>query len=277
MNGKIVRLISNLYTVKCGENLYECRARGKFRNEKQSPLVGDDVLIDEKKHLILSIYPRKNELYRPLIANVDGCLIVTSVKKPSLDLHLLDKLLSLITFYAIEPVICFTKVDLLSLEEQEFIADLKKYYERIGIRVLYNTEVTKIKEIIKNRIFVLAGQTGAGKSSLLNRLDSSLHLATDIISEALGRGKHTTRHVELFLIEEGFLADTPGFSALDLKDIDKFSLRDTFVEFEQYTCKYRDCIHFKETNCKVKEAVENKMILQSRYDHYVQFLKELEK
>lgn len=277
MNGKIVKIVSNLYTVKCGDKLYACQARGKFRNEKVSPVVGDDVLIDEKQNVISSIYPRKNMLERPVIANVDGCLIVTSVRKPKLDLLLLDKLISHVMLQHVEPVICFTKVDLLDSSEKELIEDLKKYYEKIGIKTVYNTEIKEIEALIKNRIFVLAGQTGAGKSSLLNRMDSSLELATDAISEALGRGKHTTRHVELFLIRDGLIADTPGFSALDLKAVDKFQLKDTFIEFGFYTCKYKDCLHNKEVNCGVKEALLSKQILQSRYDHYIHFLKELEK
>lgn len=277
MNGKIVRIISNLYTVKCGEKLYDCRARGKFRKEKMSPVVGDDVFIDIEQNVILSIYPRKNALLRPLIANVDGCFIVTSVKKPKLDLLLLDKLISHVSLHHITPVICFTKCDLLSSSEKEIVENLRKYYERIGIRTIYNTEIDAIHSIIKNKIFVLAGQTGAGKSSLLNRIDPHLSLETNAISEALGRGKHTTRHVELFLIGEGFLADTPGFSALDLKNIDKYELRDSFIEFASYSCKYKDCMHHKEIGCGVKEAVLNKHILESRYEHYIHFLKELEK
>ena len=147
----------------------------------------------------------------------------------------------------------------------------------IGIKVFYNTETTEIKKIVKNKLVVLAGQTGAGKSSLLNRVDTNLDIKTDEISEALGRGKHTTRHVELYEIGEGLIADTPGFSALDLKDMDKMQLKDTFIEFSNYECKFRDCIHNKEAGCEVREAVENKQILKTRYDNYLSFLKELEK
>ena len=277
MKGRIVRIISNLYTVVCENQIYGCRARGKFRNMNLTPMVGDNVTIDVDKLVITDIEDRKNELYRPIISNVDIGLIITSTKKPALDLILLDKLISVISFNEIEPVICFTKTDLLDEEEKFNIDNLKKYYEMIGIRCVYNTEVAEIKKIIKDKVVVLAGQTGAGKSSLLNRLDNTLDIKTNEISEALGRGKHTTRHVELYEIGEGFIADTPGFSAIDFKDMDKMQLRDTFIEFKEYECKFRDCMHVKENVCGVKDALENKLILQNRYNNYLQFLEELEK
>lgn len=277
MNGQIIKVISNLYTVKVGEMLYGCRARGKFRKDNISPIVGDNVVIDSDNNVINEILPRKNELDRPVIANVDMAFIVTSTKKPNLDLNLLDKLISVITFNNIEPIICFTKLDLLNEVELEVISNLRKYYEMIGIRVVYSTETNIIKKIIKGKIVVLAGQTGAGKSSLLNKLDDKLNIKTDEISEALGRGKHTTRHVELYSISDGYVADTPGFSALDLKNMDKEDLKNTFIEFANYECKFRDCIHKKEKECGVKDALKDKMILQSRYNNYLLFLEELEK
>lgn len=277
MQGQIIKQISNLYTVKVGDMLYGCRARGKFRKDNISPMVGDYVIINTEDNVIESILERKNELDRPVIANVDIALIVTSTKKPNLDLNLLDKLISVITFNDIEPVICFTKLDLLNEVEKENMDNLRKYYEMIGINCVYNTETAEIKRLLDNNIVVLAGQTGAGKSSLLNRLDENLDIETNEISEALGRGKHTTRHVELYEISDGFIADTPGFSALDLKDMNKEQLRDTFVEFRNYECKFRDCMHHKESKCGVKEALEEKMILQSRYNNYLLFLEEVEK
>ena len=240
-------------------------------------MVGDYVIINTEDNVIESILERKNELDRPVIANVDIALIVTSTKKPNLDLNLLDKLISVITFNDIEPVVCFTKLDLLNEVEKENIDNLRKYYEMIGINCVYNTETAEIKRLLDNNIVVLAGQTGAGKSSLLNRLDDELDIETNEISEALGRGKHTTRHVELYEISDGYIADTPGFSALDLKDMNKEQLRDTFVEFRNYECKFRDCMHHKESKCGVKEALEDKMILQSRYNNYLLFLEEVEK
>lgn len=273
MNGQIIRIISNLYTVKCGELIYGCKARGKFRNMKISPVVGDNVLIDVNDNVIVDILPRKNELTRPVVANVDVVLIVTSVKNPNLDLNLLDKLISIVTYNDIEPVICFTKLDLLNEDEINYVMNLKNYYEMIGIKVVFNSETVEIKKLLKNKLVVLAGQTGAGKSSLINSLNSELNLKTDEISLALGRGKHTTRHVELFEIGEGLLADTPGFSCVSLAEMSKEQIRDSFVEFSNYQCKYRDCMHDKEIGCAVKEALENKKILQSRYENYMQFLR----
>ncbi len=277
MNGKITRIISNLYTVKCGELVYGCRARGKFRNIGISPVVGDNVVIDPDENYILDVEPRRNELKRPVIANVDMCFIVTSTKKPDLDLVLLDKLLSIVIYNEITPVICFTKLDLLNEIELETIDNIKKYYEMIGIKCVYNSEKGLIKKLIENKTVVLAGQTGAGKSSLINSLDESLHIETNEISEALGRGKHTTRHVELYEIADGYIADTPGFSALDINEIGKEELKYTFPEFDKYDCRFRDCMHNKENDCGVKKAVEEKLILQSRYNNYLLFLEEVEK
>ena len=277
MKGKIVKQISNLYTVRCGDALYGCRARGKFRKDNISPMVGDNVIIDSNDNVITDILPRKNELTRPVISNIDIAFIVTSVKKPNLDLNLLDKLISIITYNDIEPVIVFTKLDLLDEVEIAEIEALRKYYSYIGIKCCYNTEKVEILNIIKDKIVVLAGQTGAGKSSLLNRIDDSLEIEVQEISEALGRGKHTTRHVELFEIGEGFIADTPGFSCIDLKEMNREQLRDSFIEFSNYECKFRDCKHDKEISCGVKEALEDKKILKSRYNNYLQFLKEIDK
>ncbi|MBR6133155.1 MAG: ribosome small subunit-dependent GTPase A [Bacilli bacterium] len=276
MKGQIVRIISNLYTVKCADEVYGCRARGKFRNDQISPMVGDNVIIDVDNNVITDILPRKNELKRPVVANVDKAFIIASVKRPELDLFLLDKLISIVTYNNIEPIVIFTKIDLLSSGEEDIISKYKLYYNSIGIKCFYNTELDNIKSVIKDSIVVLCGQTGAGKSSLLNKLDKNLEIKTDEISEALGRGKHTTRHVELYKIGNGYIVDTPGFSSLDL-DIDKNDLKFTFVEFNNYDCKFRDCIHDKEIGCGVKKAVENDDILKSRYDNYLLFLKELER
>ena len=275
MNGQITRIISDLYTVKIDNMLYGCRARGVFRQKGITPLVGDQVIVDTDKNIIVKVLPRKNELKRPVIANVDIALIVTSVKEPNLDLVLLDKLISNITYNDIEPVIIFTKLDLLSEESLKSIESLREYYEIIGINVFYNTELTEIKKYIKSKVVVLAGQSGAGKSSLINKLDNRYTIETNEISKALGRGKHTTRHVELYDIEDALVADTPGFSCLDLSTIDKEDLKNTFIEFKNYECKFRDCLHHKEKECGVKEAVENKKILETRYNNYIKFLEEI--
>lgn len=277
MNGQVIRVISNLYTVKIDDQLYGCHARGKFRKENITPMVGDNVIVDTDNNMIVKILPRKNELSRPVVANVDMALIVTSVRKPNLDLTLLDKLITIITFNKIEPVICFTKLDLLDAVDLKDIENLREYYEMIGIKSFYNTEKIEIKKYVREKIVVLAGQTGAGKSSLLNSLEDGLDIATNEISEALGRGKHTTRHVELFGIGEGFIADTPGFSAIDLKDMTIEDLKNSFREFGNYECRFNDCVHYKEIDCGVKEALKEKKILQSRYDNYLRFMEEIKK
>ena len=215
MQGRIIKQISNLYTVSVDGDNYECSARGKFRNEHISPLVGDIVKIGIDTLTIDEIMPRKNELKRPVVANVDTALIVTSVKKPDLSLTLLDKLIAIVTSNNIEPVICLTKLDLLNKSEKKEIKNIFKYYKKIGIRVITNNN-RFIKRILKNKLVVLTGQTGAGKSSLLNRINKKLNIETHEISEALNRGVHTTRHTEIYKIGKVYFVDTPGFSSIDV-------------------------------------------------------------
>ena len=270
MEGKIIKIISNSFTVLADKE-YVCNARGKFRNLKIIPLVGDNVIFDSNKKIILDIKPRKNSLIRPPIANIDQAIIVASVKEPNLDLYLLDKLLCLIEFNNIKPIICFTKVDLLN--DQKEIANLKKYYQNIGYLVYFNKEES-IKKIFKEKITVIAGQSGAGKSTLLNILDNNLNLQTNNISKALGRGKHTTRHVSLINLLGGWCADTPGFSSLDLREMTLSDIRDNFIEFNLYrdNCAYKDCMHDKEDDCEIKRRI-NKDILKSRYDNYIKLIR----
>lgn len=273
MEGKIIKIISNLYTVKTEEGTKECQARGKFRNKGITPLVGDECVIDKENNYILELFPRKNELARPPIANVDSALIVTSVKKPNLSLNLLDKMISVITFKNILPILCFTKLDLLTKQEKKEIKTLMNYYKKIGYIVITNKEPKKLKKILKNKTVVVTGQTGAGKSTLLNKLDKKLNLKTDEISESLGRGKHTTRHVELFFIKNFYIADTPGFSSLDFDEVKKKEIKKSFVEFQKYSCPFKDCMHDKEKDCEIKKAVARQEILSSRYQNYLSFLK----
>jgi len=275
MTGRITRIISNLYTVQSATGEFKCRARGKFRKDSITPLVGDFCEFDENNNYIMDILPRNNELKRPPIANVDIALIITSLKEPKLSLNLLDKLLSIITFNNITPVICFTKLDLINSEEQKELETLSKYYNSIGIKTINNNETTKLKSIIKEKLIVLTGQSGAGKSTLLNGLDPNLNIATKPISKALGRGVHTTRHVELFSLYEGLIADTPGFSSIDFKEMSKEDLRNTFPEFREHNCPFKDCMHLKELDCNIKDLVTKEEILLSRYENYKAFIKEM--
>lgn len=272
MQGKIVRIISNLYTVKVKDECIECHARGRLRKERIIPLVGDMCILDYENRYILEILPRKNFLLRPMIANVDVALVVVSVKEPDLSLHLLDKMISVISMHHIMPIICFSKIDLLTKEELLKIKEIEEYYENIGYTVVENNDTESLKKVLKNKIVVITGQTGVGKSSLLNKLDENLQLKTNEISHALGRGKHTTRHVELFSFFDFFIADTPGFSSLDFKEFTKEDIKNSFVEFAKYPCKFNDCMHKKEIDCGVKKAVEKKEILKSRYENYLNFI-----
>ena len=275
MQGRIIKNISNDYTVqtKTGD-VFVCKCRGKFRNMKIIPLVGDEVLFDEENNYILEILPRKNELKRPPVSNISQVMILTSVKHPNFSSYLLDKLITIIEYNCIEPIICFTKLDLLNEEEMHEIETIMNYYQKIGYQVYRNTDLEQIKHIFQDKITVFTGQSGAGKSTLLNHLDAQLQLKTSEISYALGRGKHTTRHVELIPLFGGLVADTPGFSALDF-EMDKANIRDQFKEFEMYKeyCKYKDCMHDKEDHCMVKDKVEDGTILKSRYENYIQFIR----
>ena len=273
MIGKIIKQISNDYTVKINNELIVCKARGKFRKLGITPLVGDNVKVDIDNNYILEILDRKNELERPSISNIDQAVIVTSVKIPDFSSNLLDKLLTVIEFNNVKPIICFTKLDLLNEEQLNEIRDIQQYYRKIGYEVFDNTD-KQLKDIFKDKITVFAGQSGAGKSSLLNKLDNSLDLEIGEVSIALGRGKHTTRHTELIEVLGGLVADTPGFSALDFKDMSKSDIRDNFIEFNEYkdSCEYKDCMHVNEKVCAIKESVEKNIILKSRYDNYLKFI-----
>ena len=268
--GKIIKQISNDYTVKVCNNLIVCKARGKFRNIGITPLVGDNVIFEN--NYILEILPRKNELIRPSIANVDQAVIVMSTTIPAFSTDLLDRLLCIIEYNNIKPIIYISKIDLLNDDEVSSINKYIDYYKKIGYKVY--TDLT-IKEIFKDKITVFVGQSGAGKSTLLNKLDSNFNLETGEISKALGRGKHTTRHVELHKLFDGLVADTPGFSNISFTDMTKYDIRDNFIEFNVYKtkCKFRDCMHENEQICEVKNKVDDNTIIKSRYENYLKFIK----
>ena len=272
--GLITKVNSDTFTVKYQDNYYDCKARGKFRNNHFKPLVGDIVKFNKDKKVIEEVTTRKNVLERPPVANIDIALVVTSLKKPDLNLTLLDKLLSIITIKGITPIIVLTKLDLLSTEELQDITNLFAYYKKIGYLVYTNKEIDALKKALKNKIVTVCGQTGAGKSTLINYFDENLNLATNEISEALGRGKHTTRIVELFEILDFYIVDTPGFSALDLVNYSIEDIQNSFLEFKNYTCKFNDCKHLKEIGCGILDGVDKKEILPSRYNNYVRFIKE---
>lgn len=282
--GQIRKAISGFYYVHDGHELLPCKGRGVFRNRGISPLVGDYVDYEkdgENEGVITVIHERKNELVRPPVSNIDQALLVFSAKEPEFSPHLLDRFLVVIESHQIEPIICITKNDLMT-ERDERYKPMISYYESIGYRVISTSRgdddvLSKLGPILSGQISVLAGQSGVGKSSLLNMLVPDLNLKTGEISEALGRGKHTTRHVELVEVAGGLIADTPGFSSLDFDHIEKDELSSNFVEFEKlsHNCKFRGCLHVKEPKCAVKAAVESGEVMKSRYDHYLQFMQEI--
>lgn len=283
--GLIISSISGNYNVRDLETKeeYKCRARGVFRNKKITPLVGDYVdfsIEDNQEGYILKIEDRKNELVRPPISNVDQALLVFSTKEPEFSNSLLDRLLAIIEYNNIEPVIIVSKDDL--TDDFEFMQNYIEYYKKIGYKVLVTSSFNKIgidsvKELMKDKITVLAGQSGVGKSSLLNALNEEFKLRTAEISKALGRGRHTTRHVELYSIDSGLVADTPGFSKLDFSNISVEELSNCFIEFYELSdkCKFRNCTHINEPKCAVKQAVDNNEILKSRYKNYLNIINEI--
>ena len=286
INGKIIKGIGGFYYVDTGKGLYECRARGIFRKNKITPLVGDRVsisVVDEenKKGVVEEIEERDTELVRPPIANVDKALIVFAIKNPAPNLSLLDRFIVLAEKENLEIVIVFTKVDLDA--DGELLEELKSIYEVSGYKVIpvsnkLKLNIDKIKEELKENTVVFAGPSGVGKSSLLNEVDKNFELKTGEVSDKIKRGKHTTRHAELLKLEcGGMVADTPGFSSLTLDDIDESELKEYFIEFDKYDdCRFGSrCIHENEPSCAVKEAVENGEISKKRYESYIQLLNEI--
>ena len=274
MQGEVVKVISNQFYVKVNNNVLICTQRGVLKKNKTLPLVGDKVLIDIKKQVIEKILPRKNEIVRPPVANIDQAIVVTSLKHPDFSTNLLDKLLVQLEINKIKPIICLTKKDLLSSIELTNYLEIINYYQKIGYLVVDNTDIKKILKELENKITVFLGQTGAGKSTLLNKLFPDLNLKTGEVSLALGRGKHTTRVVEIIEIGSIKVLDTPGFSALSFLKYDLESVKEAFIEFKNYPCLYKDCNHDKEPECNLKKAVLAGQVLESRYENYLNFKKE---
>jgi ribosome biogenesis GTPase / thiamine phosphate phosphatase len=283
--GKIIKALSGFYYVANKEGIVQCRGRGVFRKNKVNPLVGDEVVFQAEnatEGYILEVKERKNELVRPPIANVDQAILVFSAVEPDFSTALLDRFLVLVEYNRIQPIICITKMDLTTAEQK---ARLEKYgddYRNAGYEVIFTSSETlsgleELSPHIAGKISVFAGQSGVGKSSLLNAIRPDLELKTDDISTHLGRGKHTTRHVELITINDGLVADTPGFSSLEFTDIEVEELGSCFPDIAEISeeCKFRGCLHMAEPKCAVKTAVEAKTLPEYRYDHYKDFLLEI--
>lgn len=286
MTGKIIKGIAGFYYVNDGENrVYQCRAKGIFRNRKIKPLVGDNVefsILDEEagEGNIDEILPRKNALVRPAAANVDQALVLFALTQPSPNLNLLDRFLVMMAMEEIPVVICFNKADLGDGAMEE---EYKKIYEGAGYEVHFISARTdlgmdQVRELLRGRTTVLAGPSGVGKSSLTNRIQPEASMETGGISRKIERGKHTTRHSELFFVEKDtYMMDTPGFSSMYTPEIEASELKEFFPEFAEFEdeCRFLGCVHIGERVCGVKEAIKEGKISLSRYENYRLIYEEL--
>ncbi len=275
--GIIQQSLSGFYDVISDGQIYRTRGRGNFRKKGIKPLVGDHVEFEDG--YLLAIEPRKNQLVRPLVANVDDAVVVTAATQPTFSSNLLDRQLIALELQKVKPILFFSKVDLLNEDEFQHLKSVADGYREIGYSVYFNaqpfneTDLQNLLNQLKGKVVTMMGQTGAGKSTLLNHLSPELDLPTGEISQALKRGRHTTRKVTLLNVDDALIADTPGFSSYEDFTMTKEQLPQLFPEMRAIAaeCKFRGCLHLKEPGCAVKTAVEHGKIMQTRYDNYVQF------
>lgn len=286
MQGKIIKGIGGFYYIHVPQKgVYECRAKGIFRNQKKKPLVGDNVridIIDEEKKVgnVVEILQRQNELIRPAVSNVDQAMVIFAAAKPSPNLNLLDRFIIMMEQQGVDTIICFNKLDVVTKEEKE---RLNHTYANCGYTVVFASAkeevgLDEIKQLLEGKTTVLAGPSGVGKSTIINLLHPKANMETGSISEKIERGKHTTRHSELFFVNDStYIFDTPGFSSLYIDGIEKEELRDYFTEFEEYEpmCRFQGCVHINEPNCAVKEALSEGKISSSRYENYLAIYEEI--
>ena len=285
MQGKIIKGIAGFYYVDSHDGVFQCKAKGIFRNKSIKPLVGDNVEFEitheeDKEGNITEILERDNELIRPAVANIDQAMIVFALKAPNPNVNLLDKLLVCMEYQNIETIICFNKTD---IADKDFAEDLASIYRNAGYKVLFtsateNEGVEEVKKALKGKSTVFAGPSGVGKSSMLNAIKEDAVMETGDISEKIGRGKHTTRHSEIFKTDDDtYVFDTPGFGSVFIPGMTKERLEDCFPEFSLYTneCRFIGCAHINEPDCAVKEALSENKISESRYESYKAFYEEL--
>lgn len=285
MKGKIIKGIAGFYYVHTPEGVFECKAKGVFRKEKRKPLVGDNVeieIVDDEKLLgnITEIFPRSNSLIRPAAANIDQALVIFAIVKPDPNYNLLDRFLISMHQQMIPTVICFNKKDLASAKEQQ---ELYEAYRQSGCEVMFvsgsrQEGIDRIREVLRGKATVVAGPSGVGKSTIVNALTPEAHMETGEISRKIERGKHTTRHAELFAVEEAtYIMDTPGFTSLNVAGMEKEELQGFYPEFEPYEpyCRFGGCVHINEPVCGVKEALAEGKISRIRYDNYCRIYEEL--
>ncbi len=285
MQGKIIKGIAGFYYVDSSDGIFECKAKGIFRNKDIKPLVGDNVVFEithegDKEGNITEILERENELIRPAVANIDQAMIVFALKAPNPNLNLLDKFLVGMEYQNIETIICFNKTD---IGNKDFADELATIYRNAGYKVIFtsateNEGVDEVKKVLKGKSTVFAGPSGVGKSSMLNAIKQDAVMETGDISEKIGRGKHTTRHSEIFKTDDDtYVFDTPGFGSLFIPGMTKEKLEDYFPEFSLYTneCRFIGCAHLNEPDCAVKKALEDGKISESRYESYKAFYNEL--
>lgn len=286
MQGKIVKGISGFYYVHVVESgIYECKAKGIFRQQKMKPLVGDDVEIDiiseeKKTGNVAAILPRKNALIRPAVVNVDQALLIFAAASPNPNFNLLDRFLVMMGRQDVPVILCFNKCDLITEEQQQEIASI---YEASGCKILFvsakkELRLKELQEILEGKTTTVAGPSGVGKSSLINLLAPEACMETGEISKKIERGRHTTRHAELIQLKgDGYIMDTPGFSSLYLPEMEKEELQDCYPEFAAFEpyCRFQGCSHISEPDCGVKEALSEGKIHPVRYENYCQLYGEL--
>lgn len=286
MEGKIIKGIAGFYyVIVYAHGVYECKAKGIFRKEKMKPLVGDNVVLDviseeDKIGNIIEILPRQNSLIRPAVANIDQALVIFAISKPDPNFNLLDRFLIMMEQQGLNCIICFNKSDISSEEEKD---ELRSIYDKTGYTLVFSSAVEdggieELKKLLLGKTTAVAGPSGVGKSSLINKLQSMVFMETGTISEKIDRGKHTTRHSEFIAIDEkSYIMDTPGFSSLQVFDMEKEELKNYYPEFVDYqsNCRFQECTHTHEPNCALKEALEQGKISKVRYHNYVLLYNEL--